>query len=476
MPDNIRTLICPSFSKQFLGVAPGTFEGLLEMNGRFFRVIKTVDLPSVQAALCSKQWQKFQKKGQVVSMRLLSLEEQKPVLEGLQDHFGQANLESAAVIEYLQVPFLSLPQEWTGEMVVEAGRLVLDVAEKMLKDGLSLKAVSPYHVVFDGMRPVYMEVTLFERRHLHRASWQAFPQFVKTFINPLLAYRYLKVPLASSFQRAQQGIEPEELYAKCGSVRRWIQPVFSTVTVPTLMKRFWTKRSGNPDKGYMKAEEKTARFVQTMLIRHLRHTLMRSAPSGSRIFRPFPVKHLYLMQKRSYVSDCLQRIKPMTILQMGCCCRVVQNKARKIDAAVVAIDSEPSAVRKIWLVTKAEEANHTTLIVKFSEMNQGDSSFLQRAGDKFDFLSLLDLLPRLLTWESMSLENILHLASQLTRRWVLVEYIGPTDRAFKKLISQAENYPDRAQFEQTCSKFFTVKEFLDLTHADRSLFLLEKRV
>lgn len=90
------------------------------------------------------------------------------------------------------IPFISYPTEWTAEMLRDAGLLSLSVARRLWDAGFHLRDASAYNVVFDGVKPVFVDLGSIGTGHT--PSWSAYGQFCDHFLNPLLIATNLAVP------------------------------------------------------------------------------------------------------------------------------------------------------------------------------------------------------------------------------------------------------------------------------------------
>jgi hypothetical protein len=118
---------------------------------------------------------------------------------------------AARVVAHERLAFPSFPYEWPAELLHAAGLLTLDLAESGLEDGLGLKDATPFNVLFDGPRPVFVDWLSFERRDPHDPTWLAYAQFVRTFVLPLLAHREFAMQPAQVFLAQRDGLEPEQI-------------------------------------------------------------------------------------------------------------------------------------------------------------------------------------------------------------------------------------------------------------------------
>ncbi len=83
-----------------------------------------------------------------------------------------------------QLPFISYPYEWCFGQLKDAALLTLDVQRDALPSGLSLKDASFFNVQFHQGRPVFIDISSFEKDT--GGPWVAYRQFCEHFLAPLL--------------------------------------------------------------------------------------------------------------------------------------------------------------------------------------------------------------------------------------------------------------------------------------------------
>src|SRR5579875_1285073 len=135
-----------------------------------------------------------------------------------------------------RVRIATYPWEWTGSQWLAAAELTLRLCDEALADGWILKDATPLNVLFEGARPVLVDVLSFERRDPDSALWLAYGQYVRTFLLPLLMRKNLNWPLEMTLFR-RDGYEPVELYHALGWGKRLSPGVLWPVTIPALLDR-----------------------------------------------------------------------------------------------------------------------------------------------------------------------------------------------------------------------------------------------
>ena len=170
---------------------------LLTIDGRIIRLINQSGLPDLAAFLDSRSARHLVEEGQVVRTDFLGIDSIEGLLNDPRLHDLHLETEGSVLVEHERIPFQSFPYEWPPEMLHAAGRLTLDLAQTLLKDGLSLKDATPYNVLFRGPNAVFVDVLSFEKRDPGDPIWLPYAQFVRTFLLPLLANMTLAFPWTS---------------------------------------------------------------------------------------------------------------------------------------------------------------------------------------------------------------------------------------------------------------------------------------
>src|SRR5271156_4894817 len=132
------------------------------------------------------------------------------------------------VLRHPRISFQSYPWEWSPGMWLAAAELTLTLCSDLVKQGWQLKDATPLNVLFQGGRPVFVDVLSIERANPHQPIWLAYGQFVRTFLLPMLAHSRLGWPLQLSLTR-RDGYEPEEVYPALSLASRITRPALSAV-------------------------------------------------------------------------------------------------------------------------------------------------------------------------------------------------------------------------------------------------------
>lgn len=97
--------------------------------------------------------------------------------------------EACRVFVPEQIGFISYPYEWCFSQLKDAALTTLEIQQRALAHGMSLKDASAFNVQFHRGRPVFIDTLSFERDD--GAPWVAYEQFCRHFLGPLLLMKYV---------------------------------------------------------------------------------------------------------------------------------------------------------------------------------------------------------------------------------------------------------------------------------------------
>ena len=105
-----------------------------------------------------------------------------------------------------RVPFVSQPQEWCIDQLIDAAKLTLEISKNIADDHFELKDASAWNVIFDGCKPYFCDYLSFTRTKT--SYWWAMGQFVRHFTLPIALHRNNKLKIHQIFRMSHDGITP----------------------------------------------------------------------------------------------------------------------------------------------------------------------------------------------------------------------------------------------------------------------------
>ncbi|MGD0445014.1 MAG: class I SAM-dependent methyltransferase [Edaphobacter sp.] len=395
------------------------------------------------------------------------------------------------MLRHPRIEFQSYPWEWAPSLWLAAAELTLDLCSELVSHGWLLKDATPLNVLFQGTRPIFVDVLSIERMNPHQPIWLAYGQFVRTFLLPMLAYSRLGWPLQTSLTR-RDGYEPEEIYSALSLGSRLRQPALSAVTLPSLLAKKKIGAGGGSASLASRAV-KEPELARQILLKTLRSLLsqMRKVTPGHRssTWSDYAETATHYSdedhaRKREFVARALAAARPANVLDVGCNTGVYSNLAADAGAAVVSIDTDVQAVDRLSTSLKDSGKNILPLCADLAHPtpatgweNREYASFLSRCRGHFDTVMMLAVLHHLLLRNQIPLDRIAALCSSLTKRHLILEWVPTGDVKFQELLRGRDAiyaHITEAAFREAFAVHFTTVDELTLANG-RIMLHLEKK-
>jgi len=432
----------------------GTFRdpagSLFDVDGRILRVIRPSEAAAFRQLLSQEFLQGLVDRGAVVRTRSLSAAQVPDRLRALAGEW----------FEHDRIGFVSVPAEWSAAMLAQAALHTLDLNEQLLRHGFVLKDATPANILFEGTRPVFVDVPSIETMQPGQGLWIARHQFETTFLLPLLACLELGYPLKHSLADPALGLSHEQL-ARLLGVRRWwsvtrIRHVALAAALAHMggepqrsSDRKVGPRAGRAEGKYLEKE----RFILLHSMAGLRRVIGRLTARMERRhshWSAYAVTRAHyadqdLAAKRDFVGRVLRESGARWVLDVGANTGEFSAMAAE-SAAVVAVDIDEVSVSAIHV--RAREAAHAIqpLVVDLSQptpasgwRNAERKSFLQRATGRFDLVLMLAVGHHLRVTAGIPLEQIVELGLQLGGGSLLFEFVPTTDPMFHAIARGRES-------------------------------------
>ena len=405
-------------------------------------ILEFISSPMAAELVCS---------GKLVATEILSLEaaRQSGIIDSGSEDAG------FAVLRHPRIPFLSFPWEWCPAQWFAAAKLTLELNRDLLAEGWILKDATPLNVLFQGSRPVFVDVASVARADLTKPIWYAYSQFIRTFLLPMVAHSSLGWPLRATFSR-RDGYEPEEIYAALSPGQRLLQPALSAVTLPSLLgkthRRKASQAANNPQALPAARDPEVAQHILQQTTARLLKQMERALPKprastwtayAGTATHYSEADHL---AKRAFVGQALQIAGPVYALDVGANAGVYSELAAGAGAhQVVAIDTDLQTLDQLHHRLQSTGSPILPLVVDLANPTPGagwrngeSASFLQRAMGHFDTVMMLAVLHHLLLHDHIPMHAIADLAADLTTRTLIIEWVPPTDSMFRELVRGRE--------------------------------------
>lgn len=402
---------------------------------------------------------------------------------------GGRDADGSLLLEHERIEYPTYPWEWTPGQWAAAGELTLDLCEESLAAGLILKDATPLNVLFRNADPVFVDVLSFDKRKPENPIWLAYGQFVRTFLLPLAANRYLGWPLAASIER-RDGYEPGDLYPHLSLGRRWAAPLRSLVTLPHLLEG---KANASASRGATPIREQRPEIATHVLrgtLKKMRRALRELTPPAhaSRWSDYTTTASHYSAEdharKAAFVERALSQAGPQRVLDVGGNTGHYSRIAATAGARVVSWDTDVQAADANWREARAKHEPILPLIANIARptpavgwRNSESMSLLERSEGAFDTILMLGVIHHMLLIDQIPLPAIFDLVRRLTTRWAVIEWVPATDSQFQQLCRGRQDlygHLDEAAFLAAADQHF-VRRLVENLPNGRSLWLFETR-
>lgn len=428
--------------------------------------------------------QEWMKEKRLVQTKLLSSEAQKAALKVF------SNITSGIVLEHSKVRFPSYPYEWSPEMLFNAAQLTLDLASKALEFGYSLKDATPYNVLFEGPHPCFIDFLSFEKRNPLDGTWKAYGQFVRTFLLPLLAQKKLGIPLKETFLGSRDGIHTSDLYKKLGLFERLQPSIFGLITLPEWLSKIYKSSSSPSYQSKLFSDPQQASFVLKSLFKHLQKSLNRlKPPTHSSAWSGYgDCTHCtpeYQQIKENWIRDFMQEHPVTSVFDIGCNTGHYSRLFASYNASLISVDLDTAVIDSLSKQNRENNLDILSLVIDLAWPspalgwdNLETKSFLDRAKGYFDGVLMYAIIHHLLISAQIPLPHIVRLISQLTQKWLIIEYVAPQDPMFQALTrGRMDLYKDFNVefFEKHFSESFEIVRKKEIVSQPRVLYWMRKR-
>jgi SAM-dependent methyltransferase len=391
-----------------------------------------------------------------------------------------------------RLPFLNYPHEWLPEQLVEAVLATLGLAQRLREQGWDIKDGNARNIVFDGLRPVFVDFGSFVERDDYSPIWRPAGQIQRHFLLPLLTFIHLGLKPSQMLLGRPDGLCHDEAYA-CLKLKTFTdRHVFWVCALPAWLSRIrltsklssLSEGASNSQLNITAADRTIAslKFRAKSLARQL--TIPKSQWTGYESCR-FHYTESQLAMKRDTVSRMLQYAVPQQVLDVGTNGGEFANLAASFGAKVVSIDLDLDALRLAHRSAKEQNLNVLHLHVDFAAptpaLGWGQAecqSFDDRARGHFDLVLALALIHHVLVVGRIPLNEILQRLAQYTKSYLIIEYVDPSDVMFDALSSSRDldfSWLNRSAFEEALRLYFAVMDRTEIVPGRRELYLCCRR-
>jgi SAM-dependent methyltransferase len=375
-----------------------------------------------------------------------------------------------------QIHQISYPSEWSPEQLRDAALLTLKIQHLAMENGMTLKDATPFNIQFLNGRPILID-TLSLEMYDPTTPWIAYRQFCECFLFPLYLHHYAQTGTDKISTAWPDGIP-------AGVTARML-PFKSRLNGGAWLHIFLQARVSSQKPA---GTQQNLRFSKTKLnnlIEHLTSIITRLNPrSGSpsawsNYYDETNPGQEYLNGKQQLFRRYLQHIEFADSLDLGCNDGRFSKILAETAAPVTAVDSDWPCIDKLY---RDHIPNILPLCIDLANptpasgfRNAERASFTDRAAA--DLVSALALIHHLALRHNIPLPLIADYFSQLTKKYLIIEFVPTSDSKAQQLTARKTTQPigyDIPSFEKAFSPHFRIEQKDPIPGTERLLYLLKK--
>jgi len=370
------------------------------------------------------------------------------------------------VLQHDRIPFISYSLEWGSEMLRDAALLICDLNSQIFTEGLVLKDVRSWNILFDPNRPVFVD-------------WGAISPIRELKEWPYMLFRHkfiwpLYLMSAGVFRIARISMLDDLNSLRLGDIFRLL---LKRVPWTTLVRYWLTDWKCKQDRFRLDNNffQSLRRSIESIPLKEERTTWTGYDQSyRSLSFHPsddWPpkVRNVYKL---------LKSICPETVTDIGCNRGWFSELAALQGARVIAIDMDEPSINSLYSRSRAKELSILPLVMDICAPtpDHGPLHVCSAAQKRMqgELVLALAITHHMVFKRAWKFDVIAAQLSAFTRQWLIVEYIPPDDYWVSKLMSERFAWYNLDNFINALRVFFKRIEVFESSPSPRLLLFCER--
>ncbi len=406
---------------------------------------------------------------------------------------------------------ITYPFEWTAHMFKDAVLFHLDLFIEFSKNNITLKDAHPHNILFDSTKPIFIDFfsivtkeTLLNEKSLYdfvdqkKHSLYPDPHFIifdfmlfPELIIPLILMKHQKYAAARDVLR-DKGCNNAAPMASWNDIYQALDGnnhIFKTFFEMFTYKRFFKKIRKLP---FLECITQLRDFVSTCNISPSRSIYDDYYTNKKEDFS-FENRNNW-KDKQKNVCNIIEQTKPTTVLDLGANTGWFSRLSAHLGASVIATDIEESSIDLLYLEAKKNNLKITPLLLPientpkeyygaydeslaFKEPHKNPIFMAASKRINTDLVLCLALIHHVVLSHGMPLRDFFTLLDKLSKKHLVVEFIGLNDDLIQLHASSFTFHKDTYSQESVIEAgllFFKDFEIFPSTPSTRTLILFSK--
>ena len=387
------------------------------------------------------------------------------------------------VLEHPLLPFISYPFEWTPSMLKDAARNILKLNLALLKNGLTTQDAHPWNVMFDGTMPKFVDFTSIIKTSPN-ARWDAVGEFNAYCLNSLrLMSKGYSTTVRSALHEIFRYPDPDLVRDLCKdnqTIYSYVQDVLGKI-----VKYLSCSAQHDTMLEGIKQIERMIEEVESINVKPRASEwsnyysgenelpIYDGSIGGLNSIRTATPKH-------ALIDSLLERIKPETVLDIGCNRGLYSQMAASRGAKVIGIDMDEQALDQMYHDSKSIGSYVLPLYLNaiapmeaigFKEIPF--PSVTERL--QSECVLCLALVHHFVFKKSqMDFKHIAKLLSSYSKKYLIVEFVPKEDKHVSKWYTDRHNWYTAENFKSELGRYFKGVKVHQSFPATRLIFFCEK--
>lgn len=398
------------------------------------------------------------------------------------------------VLKHSKIPFLTYCVEWPAPMLKKAAFLTLEINIRLVNCDLILQDAYPWNVYFEGTKPVFIDIGSIVPID-ENIIWVAYHQFCRFFLYPLYLHSMSKSKVARHLLGDYWDGVTDDLFKRELSFSYVIRNprILFRVILPYYVEKLISKASSVKKQKVLSLSKNLHEHCTTPSIRNTFLKSLYKQVSSIKIprsktnwtdyyqekFPSFDHKANWSPKQKS-VSLILERLKPKTVLDIGCNTGWYSIMAAKKGIKVCSFDKDESCISNLYYEAERENLYIIPLVMDFVNPTPSFGwcckqfpSAIKRL--KCEMVFALALVHHLVFVQWQNFDRIAEGLDAFTKKWLLVEWIPREDEYVQSLWQERFEWYTVDNLRKSLNKYCKSIEVFDSYPQGRKLLLCEKR-
>lgn len=392
------------------------------------------------------------------------------------------------IIKPVKVPFISYPYEWSFGMYKDSALLTLEILKISLKYNMILKDSSSYNIQFIDSKPIFIDTLSFDK-YEEGKPWEAYQQFCKHFLSPLVLMTYVSIDLSKLMQIYIDGI-PLDLTSKILPLKAKINP---SIYMHIIMhSKSQEKHSLDAEKilnnQKILVDNKVSKQGLLSIIDNLESIIRnlkwnKPKTEWGDYYHITNYSEFSMEQKSKMVADMILKTKPKMLWDLGANNGPFSRLASGKGIETISFDIDPVAVELNYQECRKNGDKNLLPLISDLTNPSPDIGFSNKERDSLirrgpaDTILALALIHHLSISNNLPFENTARFFSECGE-YLIIEFVPKNDSQVKKLLASRKDIFDRydiESFRNDYSLYFDILEEKNIENSERILFLMKKK-